>query len=1122
MTSDSTIIPAPGPAGTVLDDVDPDSVDRSGHPFGTSRIDPVDLTVNLRAWTRPRTRTDATDTHDTTDATDTHDTTDTPKRARPGWSGPTTRVGWALVFDTETTIDAAQQLNFGVWRLAYRHPDGSIDIAEEGLFHADNLPTRDPAGYGTLREYARTHRGDVTPGKVGPVGRGGARLTSRGTLTLLSRQDWVEQILWLALGLGAVVVGFNLPFDLSRIAVDAGPGTDDNYGALSLKLWDTDGFRPRIIIRHLDSRKSLIGAGSMLRNPPGWKAPRFLDLRTLTAAITDRGFGLKSACEHWQVDNGKTDPGEHGIITDEYIDYCRRDVQATGELLGKVLTDFYSYRVPNLDPCRALSGASLAKATLKGLGVIPPLDRNPDFPVDMLGASMEAFYGGRSEVRTRRVHVPAQVHDFTSMYPTVNTLTGLWGMLTADTITADDATDDVRDLLDRVTVEDCYRPETWRDLVGVAQILPDGDVLPVRASFEPGRSPVIGLQPVYSNRPTWYTIADLVASKILTGRVPTIIRAVRFTGHGQADTLKPSTLSSLTVDPRLVDMFKSVIEMRKSTTTDESTSRFLKLFANSGSYGIFSEFTGEQYPDLDPQITDVTTGDNGFEHSGTRTEKPGPYCFPPIAATITGAARLMLALLEQAVIDSGGWWAFCDTDSMAIITDDTSSLIPCPGGPHRDSENRECVRALTPAQTAAIRNRFDTELNPYNRTVIPNLLKHEYSATVYAVSAKRYAVYTLDENGRVAHVIGIDGKTIDLGKQHGVGYLLSPTMDRDDPDSPLDTTDRTWIDALWRFVIERDLGIPQTGKAGTWDDLPALSKFAVTSPYLLDRVTALNEGKEWSDQIKPFGFLNVVTSKPFGEKEVALVAPYSADTRHVTDREWLSFHDGSSHQIVIPHLYGPGESPTIEEIEYENDRTCIKPFSTVVRRHDQSREIKYRAPDGTPCFEHTRGILLRTPVRMTWRRYVGKEMPTLDEVEQLVGEWSRTVLGDDSSEWSETLTTLRKIGVKGIRTELDRTGSAHRGYLDSGSYTDPGDRNHRTADFYRQKLDSATTAAAKKTWTEKLVAFELGRSFRKSEFDLTEPHITDRQLYRILKSATTLPGMNIRRRLTLLADQYKH
>ena len=62
-------------------------------------------------------------------------------------------------------------------------------------------------------------------------------------------------------------------------------------------------------------------------------------------------------------------------------------------------------------------------------------------------------------------------------------------------------------------------------------------------------------------------------------------------------------------------------------------------------------------------------------------EDPGRYCFPPFASCITGAARLMLAMLERCVTDLGGTWAFCDTDSMAIVATDEGGLVPCPGGP---------------------------------------------------------------------------------------------------------------------------------------------------------------------------------------------------------------------------------------------------------------------------------------------------------------------------------------------------------------------------------------------------------------------------------------------------------
>ncbi len=70
------------------------------------------------------------------------------------------------------------------------------------------------------------------------------------------------------------------------------------------------------------------------------------------------------------------------------------------------------------------------------------------------------------------------------MYPTVCRLLGVWDLLIAKRIDVDeDASVEVQTLLDGLTTEDCFRPGFWRNLVGIAQIVPDGDVLPVRARY---------------------------------------------------------------------------------------------------------------------------------------------------------------------------------------------------------------------------------------------------------------------------------------------------------------------------------------------------------------------------------------------------------------------------------------------------------------------------------------------------------------------------------------------------------------------------------------------------------------------------------------------------------------
>jgi hypothetical protein len=146
------------------------------------------------------------------------------------WRPPTMRElpRRTLVIDCETTTDETQRLRFGVWRLYVDGQDaqpGTVCL-EEGVFFADDLSDTEPAAIDMLRAYASRHRADVTRGY-------------RTRLRLLSRTDFVEQILWkYAYRQQATIVGFNLPFDLTRLATLAAPARGRNSGGISLRLWE--------------------------------------------------------------------------------------------------------------------------------------------------------------------------------------------------------------------------------------------------------------------------------------------------------------------------------------------------------------------------------------------------------------------------------------------------------------------------------------------------------------------------------------------------------------------------------------------------------------------------------------------------------------------------------------------------------------------------------------------------------------------------------------------------------------------------------------------------------------------------------------------------------------------
>ena len=271
-----------------------------------------------------------------------------------------------LVFDTETTTDSTQALKFGCWQYYRLLRGGGWDCVQEGLFHGDDLQRTDPAGMAVLRRYAANTWADTDH-------------SQQRRLKLLTRGQFVEQVLFAsAWHRRTRVVGFNLPFDLSRIAIGASEGRGANRGGFSFILaagnaskgYKERKHRPRVQIKHLNSHRAQISFTAAMGATHRWRGD-FVDLRTLTFALTSRGHSLDSACAAFGVP-GKADPGQHGVITPSYIDYCRQDVTATAALYQAADTELTKLQLPLTAPY-AYSPASLAKATLTDLGVRPVL-----------------------------------------------------------------------------------------------------------------------------------------------------------------------------------------------------------------------------------------------------------------------------------------------------------------------------------------------------------------------------------------------------------------------------------------------------------------------------------------------------------------------------------------------------------------------------------------------------------------------------------------------------------------------------------------------------------------------------------------------------------------------------
>ena len=77
-------------------------------------------------------------------------------------------------------------------------------------------------------------------------------------------------------------------------------------------------------------------------------------------------------------------------------------------------------------------------------------------------------------------------------------------MLTAARLTTEDATQNVRALLAKVTLDDLFRPGFWKQLNFYACIVPEGAVLPVRSVYDSKSGTCnIGLNALHWKQPIW-------------------------------------------------------------------------------------------------------------------------------------------------------------------------------------------------------------------------------------------------------------------------------------------------------------------------------------------------------------------------------------------------------------------------------------------------------------------------------------------------------------------------------------------------------------------------------------------------------------------------------------------
>lgn len=281
------------------------------------------------------------------------------KKQRPAWKG-SAGAAWrtrsvaerALVFDTETTTDFTQRFLFGAFRV-YEHD--SLEL--EGLIIANDLSSQQLR---IVNDYAARHN-----------------------LRVYTQTFFVEHIFYPEVyKIGTLCIGFNLPFDLTRIAMRAGPGRGKHRRKFLLQLSMRINL-PRIRIEAISGRAAFIEFAPK-KKLDDWEKPffrgRFLDLATLVTAFTGERHTLLSAGRRFGAVPVKSKAPNLGAVTAAAIAYCRNDVHATFGLYERLKEEYaihpfasfqnererpkYSRSITNI-----YSSATIAKQYLKMIGL---------------------------------------------------------------------------------------------------------------------------------------------------------------------------------------------------------------------------------------------------------------------------------------------------------------------------------------------------------------------------------------------------------------------------------------------------------------------------------------------------------------------------------------------------------------------------------------------------------------------------------------------------------------------------------------------------------------------------------------------------------------------------------
>jgi hypothetical protein len=311
-----------------------------------------------------------------------------------------------------------------------------------------------------------------------------------------------------------------------------------------------------------------------------------------------------------------------------------------------------------LDLGGLVSPAGLAAEIPRRAGVLPPLVKFR-VPTDLeLRSWIAAHRGGwlTAELAGQGLFPAADI-DVHAAYAAFASLLGWWPVMTAASLRRRDVTTELRSLCVEVAAGDVSRlfdRRTWtRFGFTICDVVCDGEPWPVEAPDEDYPQGHSGVRPVRCPVSLPFTWPDVVNAALRSGRVPHIVSATRLVPVGRQPGLRKQyplydgLVLSIDEDPAV-----ALVRLRDTAKVrgDKRLAAHLRVVVNALVYGNLVRL-------------DQLHRRNG--RRATIAEQPAEWTFPPVAATVTAASRLVLGVAEH---DLGAY-------DITVASRDTDGLL---------------------------------------------------------------------------------------------------------------------------------------------------------------------------------------------------------------------------------------------------------------------------------------------------------------------------------------------------------------------------------------------------------------------------------------------------------------